>query len=75
VVLSDKLHNARSIVTDHRQHGPDLWGRFRGGRDGTAWYYASLRDALAARGDAPASLLAEFEGVVGELLARAESDA
>jgi (p)ppGpp synthase/HD superfamily hydrolase len=30
VSLADKLHNARSIVADLRQHGPALWSRFTG---------------------------------------------
>jgi GTP pyrophosphokinase len=56
----DKLHNARSIVEDHAHLGSELWQRFRGGRDGTLWYYESLAAVFAARGPAPvARLLAE----------------
>ena len=37
VVLADKVHNARSIVREHRRLGPALWDRFhdRSGQD--AW--------------------------------------
>ena len=48
VSMSDKLHNARSIVDDHAEVGEELWSRFTGDRDGTLWYY---RELLAAYGD------------------------
>lgn len=75
VILSDKLHNARSIVRDHEQLGSALWSRFRGGRDGTAWYYRALLVSLAARPDAHRSLVAELTSVVDDLVGRAEADA
>lgn len=42
VSLADKLHNARSILRDLRSGGPQVWERFRGGKEGTLWYYRSL---------------------------------
>lgn len=42
VSCSDKLHNARSILTDLRTHGSALWDRFTGKKDGSLWYYAEL---------------------------------
>jgi (p)ppGpp synthase/HD superfamily hydrolase len=42
VSLADKLHNARSILRDLRQDGPQSLSRFNGGRAGTLWYYHSL---------------------------------
>lgn len=47
VSLADKLHNARSIVRDLRSQGDDVWSRFKGGRDGTLWYYRSLAELYA----------------------------
>lgn len=47
VSLADKLHNARSIVRDLRSQGDDVWSRFKGGRNGTLWYYRSLADIFA----------------------------
>ncbi|MCA9494963.1 MAG: bifunctional (p)ppGpp synthetase/guanosine-3',5'-bis(diphosphate) 3'-pyrophosphohydrolase [Myxococcales bacterium] len=46
VTCADKLHNAGTLVRDLRLHGPSTMDRFRGGRDGTLWYYASVADAL-----------------------------
>lgn len=42
VSLADKTHNAEAILSDYRVLGDDLWSRFRGGADGTRWYYSSL---------------------------------
>ena len=48
VSSADKIHNARSILTDLNALGDELWERFSGGRDGTIWYYRSLSDAFSA---------------------------
>lgn len=48
VSKADKLHNLRSIVRDYRVVGDELWSRFKGGRDGTIWYYREL-SAIFAR--------------------------
>lgn len=65
VSAADKLHNARSILVDYRQLGEALWDRFRGGRDGTLWYYRALVDAFRAKEFTP--LVEELERTVGEL--------
>lgn len=46
VSACDKLYNARTIVSDLRQTGDSLWGRFSGGRDGSIWYYRELAKAF-----------------------------
>ena len=40
--LSDKVHNARSILRDLQYEGDQIWDRFKGGKAGTLWYYQSL---------------------------------
>lgn len=65
VSASDKLHNARAILQDFRQHGDEVWSRFKGGREGPLWYYRALVNAFKARGDSP--LYSELERVVSEL--------
>jgi (p)ppGpp synthase/HD superfamily hydrolase len=49
VSCADKLHNARSILRDHRMLGDAVYGRFKPGkvslehgREKTLWYYQSL---------------------------------
>lgn len=42
VSAADKLNNVRSILSDYRQLGDLVWERFKGGREGTLWYYRAL---------------------------------
>lgn len=42
VSCADKLHNIRSILNDYKQVGEEVWQRFKGGKEGTLWYYQSL---------------------------------
>ena len=65
ISAADKLHNARDILADYRQHGDEVWKRFRGGREGTLWYYRALVDAFRAGGGN--RLVDELDRVVSEL--------
>ena len=42
VSLADKTDNARAILGDYREFGDEVWSRFKGGKDGTRWYYREL---------------------------------
>jgi (p)ppGpp synthase/HD superfamily hydrolase len=53
VSLADKIHNARSLLMDLREHGPVAFDKFAGKRDGTIWYYEKVRSILLARHDGP----------------------
>lgn len=39
LITADKVHNLRTLNQDYPHLGESLWTRFRGGRDGTLWYY------------------------------------
>jgi GTP pyrophosphokinase len=65
VSAADKLHNARAILKDYRQLGDSLWGRFKGGKEGTLWYYRSLVQSFLKAGSSP--LIEELDRVVCEL--------
>jgi len=65
VSCADKLHNARSLLTDYRRIGERLWERFSASRDETLWYYRSLLRVYKERG--AGALADELEGVVREL--------
>ena len=65
VSAADKLHNARAILKDYRTLGETVWERFKGGKDGTLWYYRAVVEAFSARGKT--SLIEELERVVAEL--------
>jgi hypothetical protein len=66
VSLADKLHNARAIVADLREHGDALWQRFNE-RDPAAqlWYYRRLADVFCVR--APGPLAIELARAVEEM--------
>lgn len=42
VSACDKLHNARTILTDLRTDKLAVFERFKGGQEGTLWYYRAL---------------------------------
>jgi (p)ppGpp synthase/HD superfamily hydrolase len=65
VSSADKLHNARSILIDLRRDGESVWSRFKGGKEGTLWYYRALVDAFREAGGTP--ILDELTRVVTEL--------
>lgn len=84
VSAADKIHNARSIVTDHYKEGDEVFERFKGRKDRTVWYYRQLVKAFhtaAERNRAVdhdphleaglARLTGELERIVCELEARA----
>lgn len=65
VTMADKLHNATTILEDHREIGDAIWSRFTGGRDGTVWYYRELTNALARR--RPGAIADRLERTVAAL--------
>lgn len=69
VPASDKLHNARAILRDLRLHKDALWSRFKGGKDGSLWYYRSLVAAFRQHGQS--ELVDELDRVVTEIEALA----
>lgn len=70
VSCADKLHNARSIVTDLLASGPTVWERFKGRRDGSLWYYGALVSIFRDL-DVPAALACELERTVERMEAEA----
>jgi (p)ppGpp synthase/HD superfamily hydrolase len=65
VSAADKLYNARETLEDLRTHRDALWKRFKGGKQGTLWYYREVGRILRRKG--PKELAAELERVVREL--------
>ena len=47
VSLADKVHNAEAILYDYKEIGDELWPRFKGGAEGTRWYYCELAKVFA----------------------------
>ena len=65
VSACDKLHNVRSLLREYRARGESLWTHFRGGREGTLWYYRAVVDTLKQADAGP--LVEELERVVAQL--------
>jgi len=65
VSAADKLYNAREILSDLRTHRDSVWSRFKGGKEGTLWYYDEVAKILRAGG--PSELVEELDRVVAEL--------
>lgn len=71
VSACDKLHNARAIASDLAS-GQDVFARFKGGRDGTLWYYQGLLGTFEDRLGADAPLAIELRWTIGRMLAASE---
>jgi hypothetical protein len=67
VSASDKLHNARAIVTDLRRYGPSVWERFNAPREKQLWYYRALVTAFRQNPDHIPALVAELDLAVTEM--------
>jgi len=63
VSLADKLHNVRSIQLDKHDFGEEIWARFRGGKDGSLWYYRTLAE-IYERKLGRTALVEEFRDAV-----------
>jgi len=72
VSAADKLHNARTLLEDYRAVGEALWQRFRGGKDGTLWYYGAVEETLRRVGPPP--LAGELSRVLAALRALLPAD-
>ncbi|MBM3660074.1 MAG: HD domain-containing protein [Actinobacteria bacterium] len=66
VTAADKLHNARSILSDLRDHGPAMWDKFNAPAADQRWYYTELARLLAAKHDGPT--VRELQRVVADLV-------
>ena len=71
VSLADKLHNARSILSDLRVDSEHVWDKFNGGKQGTLWYYRSLVDIFKQLDNS--FLVTELSRVVAEIEALANT--
>ncbi|HEY2146120.1 MAG TPA: HD domain-containing protein [Steroidobacteraceae bacterium] len=73
ISAADKLYNARSIVEDYRVIGPEVWRRFKRGRDLQIWYFETVLEVFKSAGTS--RIVDEFERVVIELKQITANDA
>src|SRR5579862_6084426 len=65
ISAADKLYNARSILEDYRLIGPEVWRRFKRGRNLQIWYYDTILEVFKSAGKA--RIVDELDRVVAEL--------
>jgi (p)ppGpp synthase/HD superfamily hydrolase len=65
VSAADKLANAREVLSDYRVEGDQVFLRFKGGKEGTLWYYRTLVEVFRKAGTTP--LIEELARVIAEL--------
>lgn len=65
VSMCDKLHNLRSLLLGLRHEGVSAWRIFKGGKEGTLWYYRAIIDVFVRR-DVHPRLLAELQEALAE---------
>lgn len=65
ISAADKLYNARAILGDYRDIGPQVWQRFKRGRNDQLRYFNSLLTVFKSSGFG--RIVEELERVVGEL--------
>lgn len=65
ISAADKLYNARSILEDYREIGPEIWRRFKRSRDLQLWYYDALLEVF--KSFEKMRIVGELERVIGEL--------
>jgi (p)ppGpp synthase/HD superfamily hydrolase len=65
VVAADKLHNARTILSDYRALGDAVWTKFKGGKEGTLWYHRTMIKSFT--GPRLRRLAQDLDAVVTEL--------
>ncbi|MCI0340627.1 MAG: HD domain-containing protein, partial [Planctomycetales bacterium] len=67
VSCADKVHNSRATLSDLRENGEKTWARFKGGKDGTLWYFRSLVETFRKLPAAPRRLVEELARTVEEM--------
>jgi (p)ppGpp synthase/HD superfamily hydrolase len=65
ISAADKLYNARAILADYRVIGPEIWKRFKRGREDQIKYFDELLRVYKLAGKN--RIVEEFERVVEEL--------
>jgi (p)ppGpp synthase/HD superfamily hydrolase len=65
ISAADKLYNARAILDDYRKIGPEVWKRFKRGRDTQIWYFRELLKIFKRSGSN--RIVEELERVTDEL--------
>jgi len=47
IMLADKVYNSRNLLRSLQERGEIVWENFKGGRDGTIWYFQQMYAVFA----------------------------
>jgi GTP pyrophosphokinase len=65
ISAADKLYNAKAILDDLREIGPEVWDRFKRGPKEQLWYFHALLEIFQAR--LKVRMVGELKRVVDEI--------
>jgi GTP pyrophosphokinase len=65
ISAADKLYNAKAILDDLKEIGPEVWDRFERGPDKQIWYFHALLEVFHAR--LKSRMVDELQRVVDEI--------
>jgi len=65
VSIGDKIHNAKSLIAFHKEHGAETWDKFNKPKDLKLWFEKEMLKAFKETWDHP--LIAEYEKLVNEM--------
>lgn len=65
ISVADKLYNAKAVLDDYKEIGPEVWKRFKRGRNEQLWYFDSLIAIFQLR--MSNRIVDELQRVVAEL--------
>ena len=49
VMMADKVYNARTLLYGLESNGDEVWRNFKGGREGTIWYFREMYALFSKR--------------------------
>lgn len=67
ISLCDKTHNVQSLVLALEDQGANAWRHFKGGKEGSLWYFRELGEIFSSMTDLPVSLIKRFCKCLQEL--------
>jgi (p)ppGpp synthase/HD superfamily hydrolase len=72
ISAADKLYNAKAVLDDYKEIGPEVWKRFKCGRNEQLWYFDSLIAVFQLR--MSNRIVNELQRVVAELASLSASE-
>lgn len=65
IKLADNVHNASNLLRSLHESGPEVWVDFKGGKEGTLWYYKQMHRVFCQTRNG--FLVDEFARLISEI--------